>query len=66
MHTGGFAPSGTTGTRISRAKCIEEQRNITAIMDRSFAKEARWLQPFVQNHAITSEVLAAEAWRATR
>lgn len=64
MHIRGFAPYGTIGTKVGRAQCIEEQRKNTEMMDHSFAKETRWLQPFLQNHALSLEVLAAETWSA--
>lgn len=64
VHIHGFAPYGSSGKKSTRERTLEEQRKITSFMDEHFPVETRVPQPFVQNHSISLEVLAAESWTA--
>lgn len=62
-HISGFAPfCEGDGHRIGRHECLDEQR-INTIIGEEFELATRWLQPLVRNHALSFEILAAEAWR---
>lgn len=60
MHWRDWAPFGCPpGQKLDRAEAKSLQEQIEQQLDEETRPRLRWLQPFVQNHAVSAQVLGA-------